>query len=260
MFKSVLLLGAIVFSATSWATSSLCTDDNENCTFVLASESSLSHVVNQQRAQTRLTPYSTFKIANALIGLERGVIKHTKQTLSFDKSKYIPQAWWPPVWKLPRYDLNSAFKYSMVSVFRQLAVDIGQPAMAQQVKRLNYGNGDISSGLDSFWLGGSLQISALEQIKFLQGVYHNTFNLKPSSLAALKEIMLVEETQDYKIYAKTGAGKLENKSMLGWYVGFVETEQGVHFFSANITAPTYAQVKTRRVEMVMAHLRKQGVL
>lgn len=260
MFKSVLWLSALVFSGVSLASSSLCTDDNKNCTFVLESETIQSQTINQQRATTAFTPYSTFKIVNALIGLEQGVIKNTKQTLTFDKSKYVPQPWWPPVWKLPRYDLKSAFKYSMVSVFRQLAVDIGQTEMAAQVKHLGYGNADISSGLDNFWLGGSLQISALEQVQFLKKIYHNKLNLKPSSLAALKEIMLVEETADYKVYAKTGAGKLKDKSMLGWYVGFVENKQGVHFFASNLTAPSYAQVKKQRVDMVMQHLRKLSVL
>jgi len=261
MFKFILLFCTLLLSSSSWADStSLCLSSDKNCTFVLARDTQNLVTVNPSRAQHRFSPFSTFKIANALIALERGIIKDTEQILTFDKTKYVPQTWWPAVWKLPQYNLKIAFKYSMVAVFRQLAFDIGQQGMAEQVKRLNYGNGDISSGLDDFWLGGSLQISAVEQVALLQDIYHNRLGLKTSTLTALKDIMLVEETSDYKLYAKTGAGRLGNSSMLGWYVGFVENKQGVFYFALNITEPSYAEVKAKRVKMALAHLTKENVL
>ena len=39
--------------------------------------------------------------------------------------------------------------------------------MQARLSRLGYGNADISSGLDSFWLGGSLRISPREQVALL---------------------------------------------------------------------------------------------
>jgi beta-lactamase class D len=218
------------------------------------------NLVNEKRANQQLSPFSTFKITNSLIGLELGLIKNNEQTLTFNKKTYPPQAWWPHVWKLPQYNLSSAFEYSMVAIYRQLASDIGEIEMQKHVERFGYGNQDISSQLDKFWLNGSLKISALEQVQFLQRVYHNQLSLKPASLASLKSIMLVKEDQETKIYAKTGAGKVTDGSMLGWYVGFVENAQGVHFFAFNFNRDTYAQMKADRVKIAMNHLKKFGIV
>ena len=267
--KKTLLLSLFLLSQINLAhaekSAELCIEGSQ-CTFVLLSEMNTSpekntlKVVNENRAAQRLSPFSTFKITNSLIGLELGLIENIEQTLTYDKNNYPSEAWWPPVWKLPKYNLSSAFKYSVVPIYRQLASDIGEIDMQNYVERFAYGNQDISSQLDKFWLNGSLKISALEQVHFLQRVYHNQFNLKAESLTALKAIMLVEEKGDTKIYAKTGAGKVADGSMLGWYVGFVENNQGVHFFAFNVNRDTYAHMKASRVKMAMAHLKKSAVL
>lgn len=267
--KKIIIASLFLFTQMNAAAAEQPTElclEGKNCTFVLLSEMNVNteknalNVVNEKRSKKRLSPFSTFKITNSLIGLEAGFIKNPEQTLTFDKSKYPPQAWWPPVWKLPQYNLSSAFKYSMVAIYRQLASDIGEANMQNYVERFKYGNQDISSQLDNFWLNGSLKISALEQVQFLQRVYHNQLGLKAETLESLKAIMLVEEKGDSKVYAKTGAGKVADGSMLGWYVGFIENTQGVHFFAFNFNRDTYGQMKAVRVKMAMNHLKKLGVV
>jgi len=269
LLKKTLLLSLLLLLQVNLAyaekTTELCIKGS-HCTFVLLSELNTNpeknslNMVNKKRAAQRLSPFSTFKITNSLIGLELSLIKNIEQTLTYDKRSYPSQAWWPSVWKLPQYNLSSAFKYSMVPIYRQLANDIGETNMQHYLDRFAYGNQDISSQLDNFWLNGSLKISALEQVDFLQRIYHNQFNLKAESLTALKAVMLVEEMGKTKIYAKTGAGKIADGSMLGWYVGFVENSQGVHFFAFNVNRDTYAQMKASRVKMAMSHLRKSGII
>lgn len=246
----------------------LCQEGNDLCTFVLLSESNLIktgekstiHNVNNHRANLPLSPFSTFKIANSLIGLDLGIIQNSKQTLTFDKKLYPEQPWWPPVWKLPQYDLTSAFKYSMVPIYRQLAKNIGEKDMLTYLKKLQYGNKDISSGLDDFWLNGSIKISAIEQVLFLQKVYHNQFEFNAQTIEALKEIMLVETKPNYRLYAKTGAGNINENIMLGWYVGFVENSAGVHFFAFNFDSPNYTQMKKNRIKIAVNHLKLAGII
>mgnify|MGYP005988853095 CR=1 FL=1 len=115
----------------------LCQEGDKSCTFVLLSESkkvstsnnSKFSSVNESRAHAPLSPFSTFKVANSLIAMDLGLIKSTEQTLTYDENSYPKQAWWPSVWKLPHYDLTTAFKYSMVAIYRQLATDIGEKNM-----------------------------------------------------------------------------------------------------------------------------------
>ena len=246
----------------------LCKEGSHSCTFVLLSElnqndgSTTSKVssLNESRANAPLPPFSTFKVANSLIALDLGVIKNTKQKLTFDKESYPVQAWWPPVWKLPSYDLTTAFKYSMVAIYRQLAKDIGEKNMLTYLKKMHYGNEDISSGLDSFWLNGSIKISAVEQTQLLQKIYHNQFAFNDQAIASIKEIMLVESKQNYRLFAKTGAGKVDDGTMLGWYIGFVENDAGVHFFAFNFNSPTYAEMKANRIKIATNHLKLAGII
>jgi len=256
-------------------TKTLCLEGSERCTFVLLSDKSEKseknkdvNIINEKRANTALSPFSTFKVTNSLIALDTGVVQSAEQTLTFNKENYPVQAWWPPVWKLPKYDLSSAFKYSMVAIYRQMATDIGQDKMQNYLTRFDYGNRDISSGLDAFWLNGSIKISAVEQVKFLQKLYHNQLKVKEQSIKTLKDVMLVESTKDYKLYAKTGAGWIKNDSdnvttkkvMLGWYIGFVENAQGIHYFAFNFTRDSYAEMKSNRVKMAMSHLKEAGII
>ena len=246
----------------------LCQEGSNSCTFVLLSElnqdvgTSQNKIssVNKSRANLPLSPFSSYKVANSLIALDLGVIKNTKQKLTFDKESYPVQAWWPPVWKLPQYDLTTAFKYSMVAIYRQLAKDIGENNMLTYLKRMQYGNEDISSGLDNFWLDGSMKISAVEQVLFLRKIYHNQFAFNESAIEALKEIMLVESKENYRLFAKTGAGKVDDGTMLGWYIGFVENATGVHFFAFNFNSPSYGEMKANRIKIAINHLKLAGII
>ncbi len=49
------------------------------------------------------------------------------------------------------------------------------------------------------------------------------------AIATVKDIMLVEQTPDYTIRAKSGL-----VAQIGWYVGYVEQNNNVYFFVTNI--------------------------
>ena len=293
-FSIVSVLALASFTQLASASSELCMAENNDCTFVLLSEkvsqkvteiiteaeNSASSVkviqgssvteesetlfwVNQQRAKQGFSPFSTFKVPNSLIALDTQIVKSAKQPLTYNKEKYPAKKWWPSVWTLSAYNLKSAFKFSMVPIYRQLATDIGQQQMQSYIDNFAYGNQDISSGLDNFWLGGSMKISAVEQVRFLQRMHQNQLAVKPESIELLKDVMLVETTAHYKLYAKTGTGKVSganNKAMLGWYIGFVENDQGVHYFAFNMTRDSFTKIKKSRITIVRNHLKQAGVI
>jgi beta-lactamase class D len=239
----------------------LCIEGSEDCSFALLNDKSGQLItVNQKRANEPMSPFSTFKIANSLIGLDTQVISNNKQTLTYDKTIYKQEPWWPPVWKLASYNLASAYKFSMVPVYRQLASDIGKTAMKKYLQKFNYGNQDISSGLDDFWLNGSLKISAIEQVQFLQKLHRQSLGLSFETYKNMKLVMLAKSSDDYKIYAKTGAGKVDDGSMLGWYVGYLESAKGIHYFAMNFNRKTYSEMKKDRINMVMNHLKQAGII
>ena len=216
LFLSLLFLPSVVVGQVSC---------DETCTFVLKSshDRALS-VSNEARAKQRFSPFSTFKIPNSLIAIDSGLVTSSEQKLSFDRTKYPVEGWWRKSWYEKPLNLKEAFSVSAVPIYRQLAHDLGEAKMSERVKAFAYGNQDISSGVDNFWLSGSIQISANEQIAFLQRLNEGKLPVSERSLEAFKDVMRVEMGEGYALYAKTGAGRLNPQKVLGWYVGFVEKQ------------------------------------
>ena len=64
----------------------------------------------------------------------------------------------------------------------------------RNIDKIGYGNKDISGGLTTFWLGSSLQISALEQVDLLNKLYSGQLPFSAANTAILqKNISLSED-------------------------------------------------------------------
>ena len=197
----------------------------EGSILIFDSNHSKTYQYNAARNQTAFTPGSTFKILNSLIALEEGVIANDLSLLTWDGVKRSISSW--------NRDLNmrEAFQISAVWFYQVLARRVGYEQMQQWVTQVGYGNQEIGSedDLDDFWLGGELQITPQEQIKFLQRLYMNDLPFSERSIAIVKDIMIVERTPDYTIRAKTGWA-----NQIGWYVGYLEKNENVYFFATNL--------------------------
>jgi beta-lactamase class D len=197
-------------------------------TFVLYDlKAGTRHVFDAGRAATRFIPASTFKIPNTLIGLEVGAAKNVDEVLPFGGK---PQ--WIKDWEhdMP---LREALKISAVPIYQELARRIGLARMAEKVKAFNYGNAEIGTVVDQFWLKGPLKISAIEQTDFLALLVQGKLLAKPEHVAALKEITLRETSEGRELHYKTGWGTFV-KPGIGWLVGWVHTSEGDHTFALNI--------------------------
>ncbi|MBK7996594.1 MAG: class D beta-lactamase [Blastocatellia bacterium] len=213
---------------------------------------------NEARCNERFSPFSTFKIPNSLIGLETSVVTNVDLTTTWDEEKYPRKNNFSSEWNRD-HSLRSAFKHSVLWYYRELAKKIGPEKMSNYLTKINYGNHDISGGIDQFWLNSSLQISINEQITFLTALYKNQLPFSSNTVKNLKEIMLLEETADYKIYAKTGTGFLAENNVLCWLVGFVETKGNTYVFATNLSDSKIVPPKAR-VELTKQALKELGVL
>lgn len=179
---------------------------------------------NEEDAAKPVTPASTFKIVNSLIGLETGVVSDASYLIAWDS--VVRDL---PVWNQDQ-TLSTAFKYSAVWYYQEMARRIGEDQLKSWLEKLEYGNGDISSGVDMFWLSGSLQVTPLQQVDFLRKLYSNKLPVKDRTSEIVKEIMVEKDTLGYVLRSKTGWGNQEGKEV-GWYVGYVETADNVYFFA-----------------------------
>jgi beta-lactamase class D len=221
---------------------------------------------NPEHCQKRFSPCSTFKIPNSLIGLETAVIPDTAYIIPYDSILHprIPYMMSNEPFKYWYQDLSlkRALKYSCVWYYQELARRVGRERMQKYVNLLDYGNKDISGGLDKFWLCGSIQISINEQIEFLKKLYlHKLNGISDKSIDAVKGIMLYETTPGYKLYGKTGGGDCLNNKAIGWYVGFVETDSGTKIFAMNLIVNNFSDLKDNfRIDLTKKVLRELKII
>lgn len=220
-------------------------------TFVLFDrETDTMLVWNESRAKKRFTPASTFKIANSLIGLDTGAVK--------DVDEILPYGGKPQPFKQWESDmgLRKAIKISNVAIYQELARRIGLKRMRAGVEKLGYGNMEIGAVVDRFWLDGPLAISAVEQAQFLSRLVDGKLPVTSEALAAVKEITLVEKTDEHELHAKTG-WQFEEK--LGWWVGWVVRDGKACPFALNIDLRSEADA-VKRIPLGRECLRSLGKL
>jgi beta-lactamase class D len=215
---------------------------------------------NPDRCQKAYPPCSTFKIANALIAVETGVANGPEFMIPFDSSKTPPQPWWAEFGWVGDQTLRSAMKKSVVWYYQEIARRIGPDRMNHFLDVLNYGNRDISGGIDQFWLMSSLLISPDEQMEFLRRFYSREYKLSKRTYQTVKNILLFDEKAGYRIYAKTGGGTFPDGKGLGWFIGFVECPENVFFFVLNLEDISFTELRKKRIDMTLAILKELGVL
>ena len=186
---------------------------------------------NPEAADSRLPPCSTFKIVNALIGIEEGIVMSPQQSFyQWDGVERSIPAW--------NQDLTfrDAFQASCVPAFQQLAKQIGTDRMRQWIDRIEYGNQDISAGIDVFWLPSmerqTILISPTEQAKLIQRIVAGDVPFSGHSLAVLKQLMFIRDTKVGRLFGKTGSGTgADGAFALGWFVGYVESKGNTYAFA-----------------------------
>ena len=101
---------------------------------------------SRQARAPGLRAHATFKVANALIGLEVGSLNDELEVFRWD-GKPKPVGLWER-----DHDLGSGMAYSVVWMFQEIARRTGRERMREWLGRLEYGNRDTSGGIDLFWL------------------------------------------------------------------------------------------------------------
>jgi beta-lactamase class D len=194
--------------------------------------------VNPAGCATRFTPFSTFEIPGSLIGLETGVVKDPDEAWQQGQS------------------LRTALARSIAWYFGELATRVGEPRMKKWLATFDYGNQDVSGGLDRFWLGRSLRISPDEQVAFLARLQRGEFPVARLHLELVKEVLAQDPEAGYRLVAKTGS----SADGEGWLVGWVESPGGGCVFALHLRSPTFDEVARIRPGLARDLLRQAGCI
>ena len=209
-------------------------------------------------ADTRVPPCSTFKMVNALIGLEEGLIASPDQPFyRWDGVKRAIPGW--------NHDLTfrEAFQASCVPAFQDLARQIGPERMQGWLDKIGYGNRDISAGIDVFWLPAkgrhTIMISPAEQAALMRRIISGEVPFSTASLATLKKLMLIKKTETGTLYGKTGSGTdSDGAYVLGWFVGYVESKGKTYAFACIAQGENVMSKEARAI--LESVLERQGLL
>lgn len=187
-------------------------------TFVLREVgSTMTEVSNLDSAERRRIPASTFKILNSAIILEAGVVADVDETVAWDGvTRGIP------AWNMD-HSLRSGIEVSAVWLYQDLARQVGDELMSDFVAASRYGNADTGGGIDQFWLDGDLRISPVEQVDFLARLEQGELPFRPDVVAAVLDILVREQGDDWSWSYKTGTST-DEVGRVGWIVG--TTRQG----------------------------------
>ena len=206
--------------------------------FVLfdASEEEWS-IYNPELAVIRYSPDSTYKIYNALFALDRGLITPQKSERRWDGTVYPFDAWQRD------QDLNSAMRDSVNWYFQDLDIEIGIRKIEQYIHTIGYGNQRLAGDANDYWLESSLKISPVEQVELLKRFNEKDLPFSGENLSAVKDALRIEDQGNIVLYGKTGTGRVNEKDINGWFVGFVEKGSHTYYFAVNIHADEGASGK-----------------
>lgn len=234
-------------------------DEGTTGTFVaLKPDEKLSILSDSVRARQPFLPASTFKIPNSVIALETGVVKDPdKDVFKWDGvTRDIPD------WNKDQ-TLRSAIAVSAVPVYQQIARRVGPTRMQSYVDAFDYGNHNIGGGIDRFWLSGSLRISAVQQIAFLDKLRRRKLPVSKRAQDLTVDILPVTKVGDSIIRAKTGLTGVTDKSMtdgkgvaVGWLVGWAEkgSAQTVFALNLDVREPKHSAARMKIAQLCLADI------
>ncbi|MCI8597464.1 MAG: BlaR1 family beta-lactam sensor/signal transducer [Lachnospiraceae bacterium] len=188
------------------------------------------NVYDMEHATLRTSPNSTYKIYDALFGLEEDVIAPDDSFMAWDGTNHPFEAW------NGNQDLLSAMQSSVNWYFEEIDKQIGGAAIQDYVRKIRYGNEIVNASLSAYWLQGALKISPVEQVELLTALHNNQFDFAPENINAIKNSICLFSSEGKNFYGKTGTGRVDGQDVNGWFIGYIETAGNTFFFATNIQA------------------------
>lgn len=242
-------------------------------TFVLYHpDTGVTERLDPARAATRFLPASTFKLYNSLVALDAGVVTDVDSVFVWDGTERSVAPW------NRDHTLRTGVQFSVVWLFQRVAEQVGRDRYAEALARESYGNDTMGDDVRTFWLDGSLQISADEQVQFADRLRTGQTGFSDRAETLVRQItpVLAERVgasgQPVRLLAKTGWGGGGSYGVthpdLGWLVGWVERAEadgGDVVFALNLErasgpAGDALDMAPARLRVAEAILTAEGIL
>lgn len=206
---------------------------------------------SEGECQTAYAPNSTFKIPLSLMGFDSGILKsETNPSFPF-KKEYSHNI------NVCKGDHNAQewMRDSCVWFSQLMTKELGMEKFRKYVNDFGYGNKDVSGGLTQSWLNSSLQITADEQIQFLQKMLDEKLSVSKKAYEKTKSILYIQQLPGgWDLYGKTGNGRHKGEFQQGWFVGWIEKAPRKLVFAHHIAdeskQSSYASFRSKNEAMI----------
>lgn len=214
-------------------------------------------IYDMDHATLRTAPDSTYKIYDALFGLEEGIIRPEDSVMAWNGTGYPFESW------NADQDLYSAMQSSVNWYFEEIDKQIGRIAIQDHIRKIGYGNEIVNADLSSYWMQGALKISPVEQVELLAALHNNRFDFAPENINAVKNSICLFSSENgssegKNFYGKTGTGRVDGRDVNGWFVGLLESAGNTYFFATNIRAAENA-TGSKASEISLSILSHMGI-
>ena len=189
---------------------------------------------DMDHATLRVAPDSTYKIYDALFGLEEEIITPENSFIAWNGETYPFEAW------NADQTLQSAMNSSVNWYFESVDEQLGAANISNYIKEIGYGNENISGDFSTYWMESSLKISPIEQVELLTRLQNNSLGFAPENINAVKDAICLSSSDAGTFYGKTGTGRVDGQDVNGWFIGYIETVDNTYFFATNIGADSDA--------------------
>lgn len=208
-------------------------------------------IYNKDFASKRITPNSTYKIYDALLGLELGIISPERSTIAWNGKDYPFDAW------ESNQDLSSAMQNSVNWYFQTIDSLAGADSVNAFLLKIGYGNQTVGNDLEMYWTDFSLKISPIEQVELLKKFYNNEFRFQEQNITAVKNAICLATTPASSLYGKTGTGRVDGQDVNGWFIGYIEKDCDVYYFATNIQGNSNASgsAATKITQTILSELK-----
>ena len=187
-----------------------------------------------EHATLRVAPDSTYKIYDALFGLEEGVITPEDSFIAWNGKNYPFETW------NSDQTLQSAMTSSVNWYFQAIDEQLASTNIRNYIQQIGYGNENVSGRLSTYWLESYLKISPVEQVKLLTKLQNNSLGFSSENINAVKDAICLSSSDAGTFYGKTGTGRVDGQDVNGWFIGYIETADNTYFFATNIGADSDA--------------------
>ena len=189
---------------------------------------------DMEHATLRVAPNSTYKIYDALFGLEEEIITPENSFIAWNGETYPFEAW------NADQTLQSAMNSSVNWYFESVDEQLGAANISNYIEEIEYGNENISGDYSTYWMESSLKISPIEQVELLTRLQNNSLGFAPENINAVKDAICLSSSDAGTFYGKTGTGRVDGQDVNGWFIGYIETVDNTYFFATNIGADSDA--------------------